>query len=611
MPKQSHQLEPKKTLHDNWVTWSNHPDVVGISSFGATFASGSSPTHVFSLDDRQYFTPQLEYTDEEETAALAHNLEVTTTESEHFTYEYAVADTVMARFAAVREFIANRRAQLLEADASGAWYDYDAANVAFTAYQNAYNQTDSVYIRRCLKWGMNREIHAMGVFEYEGEAFFDEQGDGTTDRGLNSLSQDILKKHPEYTALFAYATRLAQDSPGLSAREAYPPNPYGELLHTTDISQQGSTFNYSENFELAIETSSLFGVGMDDLSEAARGQLVEYGLRLNETTYTRLKELSEQLPNTVDKVQFAEAFLATEFGDDLGGQLLVLAEHSQNNPELSTQLGYVGNILGSVRTFTTEGTLAEVSPDLADDVRRGISTRTSEILYALNQRLDKNKPTGKIETALAKLDEWASGVATMLQNGIPQKVQETGDTKLYHFIDKEAGKKYPGAVELTTNGKFADAATPRERYVKEGRGARISLTYDTAQPEIALSLNGVKRRGAMNGRLDKSVYNITANQSEPDAEHAEVSFDIASIHGVKEGESRMVAEVIAEGSAIRDTGNGNRGGAKNFTYDIIDQQWGGREKFAGAVYTLGDVLDSRERVHRRELLARGAIRHAQ
>jgi hypothetical protein len=246
---------------------------------------------------------------------------------------------------------------------------------------------------------------------------------------------------------------------------------------------------------------------------------------------------------------------------------------------------------------------------LADDIRRGISTRTSEILYALNQRLDKGKPTEKIEIALAKLEEYTSGVAEMLQNGIPQKVQEAGGTKLYHFINPKTGQKYPGAVELTTNGKFAEEATARERYIKEGRGARGSFTYDEEQPHLALSLNGMVRRGAMNGRFDKSVYNIVTDESEPDAEHAEVSFDLASIHGAKNSKSRMTAEAITEGSAIRDTGHGNKGGAKNFTYDIIDQSWGQRDKFAGAIREFGDILDGREREHRGKKLAGQAVKY--
>lgn len=350
------------------------------------------------------------------------------------------------------------------------------------------------------------------------------------------------------------------------------------------------------------------GINLAEIPLSMQTQLLDYMTRRSLEDFSRLSKTASKIrQDGGSTTSFFEAFLATEFGDDLGEQILALAEQPQNAEKLDGQIGHIRNVLNSVREFTVNGVFEEVDESLADDIRRGISTRTSEILYALNQRLSKNKPIDKVEVALAKLDEWSSGVAEMLNKGTPRKVQETGNTKLYHFMDPETGKLYPGAVELTTNGKFAEDATARERLVKEGRGARMSFTYDKAQPSVALSLKGPVRRGAMNGRLDKSVYNIKTGQSEPDVEQAEVSFDIASMHGEKESESRQTAEVIGEGSAIRDTGNGNKGGSKNFTYDIIDQDWGNRERFAGAVLRFGEVLDGRARRARQNKLAHGAL----
>ena len=351
-----------------------------------------------------------------------------------------------------------------------------------------------------------------------------------------------------------------------------------------------------------------FGLDVTTLPEPAKLQLIDYLTTVSGVDIKRISAVANKLQPEV-RTQFAEVFLATEFGDDLGEQILTLAEHGGDDERTPDQLGRVLDILRSVSSFTTEGILHEVDPSLADDIRRGVSTRTSEVLYALNQRLEKGKPTEKIELSLAKLAEWAGGIAEMLQHGVPQRVQKAGDTKLYHFINPKTGQKYPGAVELTTNGKFAEEATARERYIKEGRGARGSFTYDEEQPHLALSLNGMVRRGAMNGRFDKSVYNIVTDESEPDAEHAEVSFDLASIHGAKNSKSRMTAEAITEGSAIRDTGHGNKGGAKNFTYDIIDQSWGQRDKFAGAIREFGDILDGREREHRGKKLAGQAVKY--
>lgn len=508
-----------------------------------------------------------------------------------------------------------------------------SAAISFEGLTTLAESTKSVYLRRYIDWMKNHEVHdVIGESLWQYVKVDTESPDYDVDKHkqlmnyFDGFSNDSPHDLPyRYTeegellvsampqqerALYDWGLKMIQEDPTTALdSNYYSPSPFKALIPEQSNAESFKKLAGKE-LELAIETLHLFGLSdIGLISSQARERLYYVGLNLDQSTYDRLYAVSS-IGSERFKVVFAEAFLATEFGDDLGEQILQLAERGSENEMAIEQLGKVVNILKNVKRFTTGGILAEVDASMADDIRRGISTRTSEALYALNQRLTKGKNIDKPLAALAKVDEWANGVAEMLQRGAPQKVQETGDTKLYHFINPETGQKYPGAVELTTHGKFAEDATARERYVKEGRGARASFTYDADATELALSLKGSERRMAMNGRLDKSVYNARTKQSEPDAEKAEVSFDIASEHTPANSDSRIVAEVIAEGSAIRDTGNGRKGGAGNFTYDIIGQHYGKRDVFAGSVIALGDILDQRERAVRAKKVAPVAIAEA-
>lgn len=502
-----------------------------------------------------------------------------------------------------------------------------SAAVWFDGLTDLAESTDSVYLRRYIDWRKNIEVHNVigeslhgyvevdttspkydaarhqQLFDYFDGLTFDEPTD-IPHKYTEAGEAFVSALPPKERALYDWGLRMMQEKPATALdSDYYPPSPFTAL--TLGISGESFKKLPGKELELALETLHVFGLlDIDDISERARDQLYHIGLGLDEQTHSRLARASNSLTYE-GRVVFAEAFLATEFGDDLGEQILLITE--QDKASVSEVLPVISSVLKNINSFTTNGIMGEISPGLADDIRRGISTRAAEIMYALNQRISKGKDAEKPKQALAKLMEWSEGIADMLQNGLPQKVQQTGNTKLYHFVNLATGEKYPGAVELTSHGKFADNATVRERYVKEGRGARISFTYDKDSPIAALSLNGGARRQAMNGRFDKSVYNINTNTSDPDAENAEVSFDIASRHAPASSLPRIVAEVISEGSAIRDTGDGRKGGAGNYTYDIIDQKHGGREVFAGYVKTLGDILDEKERLSRIKHLASKAV----
>lgn len=361
-------------------------------------------------------------------------------------------------------------------------------------------------------------------------------------------------------------------------------------------------FAYLQKRQAALESTGdahvaarlVGGKTVDDVWE--HGQNAMYRARWSRSHHYR--DSAKQLGG--------EHFAVEEFGPDLVQQMLGVVEKRDMGYDAMGAIDAVTGIVSNVKQFTTRGIFAEIDQGLADDLRRGISTRTAESMFVLNQRLGGDKDIDKPVKALDKLQEWSGGTVEMLEHGVPIKVHEAGDTMLFHFVNPATGEKYPGAIELTTHGKMPEDATERERYIKEGKGARISITYDEERRSEALSLKGAVRRRAMNGRLDKSTYFMSTGIVDPDAEHAEVSFDIGSAHA--DGASRVVAEVIGEARKIRggySYEEAKKLGLGPYTYDLIDQKRGDREVFADYVRALANKLIGRQEIYERARARRG------
>ena len=307
-----------------------------------SFATGM-PSALENPAEGYYSQPEVyEYPSEAELqAARQHNLEVTAEASEHFTDMFMSADSAMARFDAAREFVSQRNRQILRAHTDSVYADYAAAHTAFTAYQAAYQQTDSLYIRRLIEWGMSREIHEITPWPAEAtlyhvtpdidwdDWFYEHKPAGHVDVELSDLAQSLLAEHPEYQAMVVYGAELAAKEPTLGDDDYHAPDPYRALMREMSAGGQNDAQLAGLQYELALETSSLFGVSMSDLSEAARDRLFEYGLSLDQATYERIKDSILRLHDRKVRASFAESFLLTEaVSDRYGDKLLAIAEQA-------------------------------------------------------------------------------------------------------------------------------------------------------------------------------------------------------------------------------------------------------------------------------------------
>ena len=180
----------------------------------------------------------------------------------------------------------------------------------------------------------------------------------------------------------------------------------------------------------------------------------------------------------------------------------------------------------------------DIDPVLADEIYRGVCTRISELLVEFDDRLKSENPKAwKVaQDAMNSIEEWSKGSYLMLVESVPRQVAQAGDTVLFHFDHPDLGG-LPGAVEVTKYGKKYEEMTIAERKLREGRGARLSISYDEANPNFALSLIGAERREALSGRFDKSA------NSDPSAIHAATSFDMFSQHAPKQSRQYLASKL--------------------------------------------------------------------
>lgn len=241
-------------------------------------------------------------------------------------------------FFAVEDFYKKRRNQhfeyiMLDLDTE------DSAQHSFDALYKISMDSPSVYVRRLTEWCMNRELaRALSWNDFEIDAPFDEvtgqsdYSDPTKVKvGFSQLALTKIETNPARKVMYNYALEQVKNyttnqyEANFQNDDLFTPDPYMLLAKPEHINYKIDKRHYPSHTELALETAHLFDVDMTEISPPARERLFSVGLELDEVTYDRIKNTAAELDKDQRKL-FAEAFLATEFGDDLGDIVLNLAE---------------------------------------------------------------------------------------------------------------------------------------------------------------------------------------------------------------------------------------------------------------------------------------------
>lgn len=158
---------------------------------------------------------------------------------------------------------------------------------------------------------------------------------------------------------------------------------------TTPIRRKGDGHWRTIHEAVEIMTADLMGVSVSDLSEMARKRLYEYGASLHRDTFERLKAITHS--GKVNNMVLAEAFLATEFGDDLGEAILNIAEKKGHEYEAQQIFSLISSVRDNLSDWESKAWFAQKDGEYQGyfiGIKRAIEMRISQILSPVPDLMD-------------------------------------------------------------------------------------------------------------------------------------------------------------------------------------------------------------------------------
>lgn len=417
--------------------------------------------------------------------------------------EVAKHSTNDEKYAAIRRSVDERQLQTYQLASIA--YTSDAYIHAFDAWKQLYDQTDSYYTKRLLERAMNREVHEVVPFTAltidqaasDPEAYADWQEFdfyGVPPRGVvqrinfDALSEmfgpEYIEEHEEF---FRYADDTAQRNPEFGDWDSNPPDPYRDMASAHDLSGI-----HQDDLELALETAHLFGVETGQLSEAVRANLYHFGVNLDEATYERVTAVVGSLDRE-NRRTFAEAFLATEFGDDLGDILLDLAE-STDPDELRPVLKNIAEVRQAsarlAESFRSDEALDNV---LAERLPTAFIKRTTELLA-----LARQDGVTEVDTSLATV----ASVAQMIAEGVKT------DTLTLAGSESDFGTLRAQETPLTITAR-PHGHNARLGFTVRGLGddgkQRLNIRLDYEDGYLSLDIGSTAKTGVNSSEIARKV----------------------------------------------------------------------------------------------------------
>ncbi len=352
----------------------------------------------------------------------------------------------------------------------------------------------------------------------------------------------------------------------------------------------------------AIEamTADLMGVDTQQLTPGARERLYEYGASLNQKTYDRLKMLARK--NGVDRLALAEAFLATEFGDDYGAAILDIAEHV--SPEQSAHIFETVNSL-RVRTSEFAGLFKTIDPQLAWATEKAFNERVTDALTSLQEVAVKgslhedvaphrNKPDyvhdGRFDIDVNSIDEAMEIIDGLEQTfGAMHNIITADDLKitkvnnhndqfvLYRLMSESAGNML---IYIRPQGAYG-YDKQMEYGNSKGIEASINLRVNPVNPHKILM---PKDPGAVSIRFDHEGRLVSespdSDRRDPTRKDGLMSADVSAGFGNPKTLPVRIGRFIAAGNRIRARHIGTADSLHHNTNHFDQDKYGDADGFA-------------------------------
>ncbi|PKL31733.1 hypothetical protein CVV43_01235 [Candidatus Saccharibacteria bacterium HGW-Saccharibacteria-1] len=405
---------------------------------------------------------------------------------------------------------------------------------------------------------------------------------------------------------------------------------YSQEIDDVDLlySPGGETLN--EHY-VELEVLSLFGVNITDVSEASRGALFDWGVNLTRDKYDRLKKIAKPKTYT-NRVEMANAFLATEFGDDFGDYIVDIAEYSKENE--SDEIFEIINEYRDVsRSFSSQ--FNDIDPGFSLGAEKAMNERLTDLL-AVAAEVSKNGSLtadvaphrgnedyvhdGKFDIKIDSLDQIIDTMNSFLKSQkMLSDILSSKDTCIINRYKKDVDKVYSQTYSLI-NDKFGIAQFHVRRFgagsfdktVEHGNynGTEATISWSIS-PNNPFAYPGSKDPDCMNVRFDREGRLIDEAPDSPGRssirDDGVISLDIGSVLGEKTSVSTVVGRTIAAGNIIRaESDNGINSISLNHNTNYLSQEYGNANDFAWLATMIEQkIVNSYEHANKKNIIKIG------
>lgn len=309
-----------------------------------------------------------------------------------------------------------------------------------------------------------------------------------------------------------------------------------------------------------------------------------------------------------EQMDFAEAFLATEFGDDFGEAILDIAENA--TAEQSTKIFETVNSLRH-RSREYSEMFASIDLAFAKQTEQALNERTTDMLVALQEvavkgSLDedvspaRNTPghesNGDFDINISSLDEAIEIFGNLDKTfAKQQEILQAEDLQISH-VNEDSSQFTSYRFSSKTEGNMLLYARPEgaygyDRAVEYGNHAGVeasmSFVVDPVNPYKLLlpkSADGVSIRFDREGRGVGEAPN--SPDRDPTRQDGMVSIDVSSIIGLADSMPVKIGRTVAAGNLIRSKREGTADSLHHNANYFDQSKYGSAVGFDGLVRKL-------------------------
>ncbi len=299
-------------------------------------------------------------------------------------------------------------------------FDIGPYAAMFDALVGYRDDTDKVLLKRVLEASIRFLPIQTGVLWYDSGLSAEEQdsidaGFGATfpeatEVRFSEAATRLLGEHPEYHDFLEYGKAYYQrqrfgsnagvgdwgyDDPFLEPawKSQVVPllAPLQASMGTTPqiVSYEGREVRYPD--EILEEFDAAFGIQHGLLSERARAAIFPFCAGLTAEDLGRIRAVAAELDMVTERKQFAEAFLATEFGGALGESILTIAEKNSEDGRAFEVFQRIAAIREATAAWEEAAWFAQDSSEYRlyfDGIKLATDMRISQILSPVSDLLD-------------------------------------------------------------------------------------------------------------------------------------------------------------------------------------------------------------------------------